>query len=263
MVLSTLIIGILAAHDERSIVDRMGSARSTVPLLSNPGRSISSDASGKLSWSAFKGAWRQEVGDVTTGVSLNQAKHADFFDSASIAKRVVDTDLKLDAQVTHDFSDKETKLAASLLTKNGVRVSTDLSKDLKIGKIDISKDFTDVPLSRQLGDRLTISPSIDVNEREVTLEVQQDIGSKNVFSPSATIGSDGAVQKWGLGWMSKLDNGDAVAAQIDPESAKLDLRYDKSCDDGSQWRINCNVPSLTADNALSNAAWSITRAWNK
>jgi hypothetical protein len=63
--------------------------------------------------------------------------------------------------------------------------------------------------------------------------------------------------------MSRLNNGDAVHAQVDPESAKLDIRYDKACDDGSQWRINCNVPSLTADNAIGSTAWSLTRAWNK
>jgi len=63
--------------------------------------------------------------------------------------------------------------------------------------------------------------------------------------------------------MSKLSNGDALHAQIDPEAAKLDLRYDKACDDGSAWRLKCNVPSLTADNALSSTAWSITRAWQK
>lgn len=87
--------------------------------------------------------------------------------------------------------------------------------------------------------------------------------AQNVLIPSATLSSDGAVTKWGLGWMSKLGNGDAVHAQVDPESAKLDLRYDKACDDGSAWRIKANVPSLTSDNVLSNTAWSVTRAWTK
>ncbi|KAG8470196.1 hypothetical protein KFE25_008617 [Diacronema lutheri] len=261
----TNLLLVLATLDDRSIVDRMASARTTVGLLSStPSRSISSDAnSGKLSWSAFRGSFRQEVGGAQAGVTLDKQKHADFFHTAAVAKRVIDTNLKLDAQVTHDFADQATKLEASLLTKQGVRVSADVDKNLKVGKVDLSKEFSDLPLSRQLGDRLTVSPSIDVNERELTVELQQDVGANNVLIPSATVGSDGALQRWGLGWMSKLSNGDALHAQIDPEAAKLDLRYDKACDDGSAWRLKCNVPSLTADNALSSTAWSITRAWQK
>jgi len=50
---------------------------------------------------------------VQTGVTLDQSKHSDFFSTAALAKRVVDKDLKLDAQVTHDFSDQNTKIDAS------------------------------------------------------------------------------------------------------------------------------------------------------
>lgn len=320
------VFSLLASADDRSISDRMNSARTTVGLLSsNPTRSISvlraaparddplaqrrplrasrsnpqathsrrddlcgrfadrilhsraltfpsrpprssqSDSNdGKLSWSAFRGAFKQDVGDVQAGVTLNQARHAEFFETASVAKRVMDSDnMKLDAQLTHDFADKATKLEASLLTKNGVRIGADVDRNLKVGRIDISKEFTDVPLSRQLGDRLTISPSFDVAERELTVEVAQDVGSNNVVLPSATVSSDGALSKWGIGWMSRLSNGDAVHAQVDPESAKVDLRYDRACDDGSAWRLKCNVPSLTSENALSNTAWSVTRAWQK
>lgn len=226
----TNLLLVLATLDDRSIVDRMASARTTVGLLSStPSRSISvrraapgtrarralilrvrraphrarlmqrvracaraappphartqSDAnSGKLSWSAFRGSFRQEVGGAQAGVTLDKQKHADFFHTAAVAKRVIDTNLKLDAQVTHDFADQATKLEASLLTKQGVRVSADVDKNLKVGKVDLSKEFSDLPLSRQLGDRLTVSPSIDVNERELTVELQQDVGA-NVRRP--------------------------------------------------------------------------------
>lgn len=38
---ATLVLGLLAHADDRSIVDKMSSPRATVPLLSNPGRQIS------------------------------------------------------------------------------------------------------------------------------------------------------------------------------------------------------------------------------
>lgn len=260
--LNTLLLGLLATNDQRSIVDRMNSPRSTVGLLSNaPQRTVSSDAQ-KFSWSAFKGSFRQNLGDFQVGAAVDQGKKSDFFHTASVAKKIVDSDLKLDAQLTHDFADESTRLEASLLTKDGLRLSADVDRNLKVKSVDISKEFSDLPLSRQLGERLTLSPSVAVESRELTLELQQDIGSNNVVIPSAVLGSDGSLQKWGIGWMSKLSNGDAVHAQVDPECAKLDVRYDKACDDGSQWRISCNVPSLTADNVLGSTAWSVTRAWN-
>lgn len=230
----------------------------------SPCSSVQSDANcDKMKWSAFRGSWRQEVGDVQAAVTVNQAAHADFFHTASIAQRVVDMDTKLDAQVTHDFADGSTQVAASLLTKGGVRLASSIDRNFKVGCIEASTTFNDLPISRQLGDRLAISSSIDVNERELTLEVSQDIGKNNVIIPTATVNTDGAVQNFRLGWMSKLNNGDAVLAQVEPESAKLNVRYDRACNDGSSWRINCNVPSLTADNALGSSSWSVTRAWSK
>mmetsp|Transcript_18873 Transcript_18873/g.48646 ORF Transcript_18873/g.48646 Transcript_18873/m.48646 type:complete len:263 (+) Transcript_18873:78-866(+) len=260
---TSLVLGLLAYADDRSIVDKMSSPRATVPLLSNPGRQISSDAKNQLSWSAFRGAWRESIGDVQTGVTLDQSKHSDFFSTAALAKRVVDKDLKLDAQVTHDFSDQNTKIDASLLTKDGLRISGDIDRNMKVGRVEVSKSLNELPLSRQLGERLTLSPSLEVESREITLEVAQDIGEKNVVVPSATLNSDGSLNRWGVGWMSRLNNGDAIAARLDPRDTKLDVRYDRQCDDGSQWRINANLPSLSSGNVLSDTEWSVTRAWSK
>lgn len=184
--LSLVVSSLLASVDHRSIGDRMNEPKPTVGLLSsNPARSLSTDATdSKLSWSSFRGSFRQELGDVVTGVTLNQRKHADFFHTASVAKRVVDSEsMKLDAQLTHDFATQDTKLEASLLTSNGVRVNADVDRGLNVGRIGVSKQFNDVPLSKHLGDRLTISPSLDVNARELTLELQQDVGS-NVRAPA-------------------------------------------------------------------------------
>jgi len=222
-----------------------------------------SDNAGGLSWNAFRGSWRQDVGDVQAGVTLDRSKHSDFFHTAAVAKRVLDSDTKVDAQVLHDFADQSTKVLASVLTKDGTRISGDVDRNLKLGRIELSKTLSDLPLSRQLGERLTVSPSVDVDTREVHLEVQQDVGKRNAVVPSVHLNRDGSVQRWGLGWMSRLENGDAVCAQIDPQDQKLDVRYDKACDDGSHWRISASVPATSADDVLSNTHWSITRAWNK
>jgi len=87
--------------------------------------------------------------------------------------------------------------------------------------------------------------------------------AQNVVVPSATLNSDGSLNRWGVGWMSRLNNGDAIAARLDPRDTKLDVRYDRQCDDGSQWRINANLPSLSSGNVLSDTEWSVTRAWSK
>eukprot|EP00304_Pavlova_gyrans_P006630 CAMPEP_0206042524 /NCGR_PEP_ID=MMETSP1466-20131121/6607_1 /ASSEMBLY_ACC=CAM_ASM_001126 /TAXON_ID=44452 /ORGANISM="Pavlova gyrans, Strain CCMP608" /LENGTH=264 /DNA_ID=CAMNT_0053417235 /DNA_START=57 /DNA_END=851 /DNA_ORIENTATION=+ len=262
---ASLILGLLASLDERSISDRMAEPRSTVSLLSNPSRSVTSDGpnNGGLSWNAFRGSFRQNLGDAQVGVTLDKQKHNDFFNTAGLAKRIIDSDLKLDAQVVHDFADSSTRLEASLLTKDGTRISGDVDRNLKLGRIELSKSLSDLPLSRQLGNRLTLTPSLAVGSRELTLEAQQDIGSKNVVIPSATLNSDGSLNRWGVGWMSRLNNGDAVHAQVDPQDQKLDVRYDRACDDGSQWRVNANVPSIGSDNVLGNTAWSVTRVWTK
>lgn len=261
---ASLILGLLASVDDRSISDRISEPRATVSLMSNPVRSLTSDApnNGAMSWNGFRGAFRQNLGDAQVGVTLDKQKHNDFFNTAGLAKRLVDSDLKLDAQVVHDFADRSTRLEASLLTKDGTRISGDVDNNLKVGRVELSKSLNDLPLSRQLGDRLTLTPSVALESREVTLEVQQDVGNRNAVIPRVSLNSDGGVQNWGVGWMSRLNNGDAVHAQVDPQESKLDVRYDRACDDGSAWRINANVPSLNNFD-LGQTAWSVTRTWSK
>lgn len=86
--------------------------------------------------------------------------------------------------------------------------------------------------------------------------------AQNMLVPSVSLNSDGSLNRWGVGWMSRLNNGDALAARLDADN-KLDVRYDRQCDDGSQWRLNANVPSLGGSDVISNTEWSVTRAWSK
>jgi hypothetical protein len=286
--IAALVLGLLASVDERSIVSRMYQARSTVPLLSNPPRSVTvgplsaspapaqsaKRSSGwfgkpekvvenKLSWSSLRVGWRHDIGGVQTGVIIDQSQHADYFETASIAKRVIDSDVQLDAQITHTFASKCTKLAASVLTKHDVRISSEIDTHFSRFCVGVSKNFNDLPASRYLGEQLSISPTVNFGARELTLEVAQDIGTHHVFAPWATIKLFGQVQKWGVGWMTKLNNGDALCAQVDPATARVDVRYDRVCCDGSLWRIKMNVPSVTSGlRCFSAATCSVTRTWD-
>lgn len=284
--IATIVLGLLASADERSIVERMHQARATVSLLSNPPRTVAvgplfgvstkpaKRSSGwfskpekatenKVSWSSLRIGWRHDVGGVQTGVILDQSKNADYFESASIAKRVIDSDLQLDAQVTHTFASKCTKLAASVLTKNDVRISSEVDSLFSRFCISFSKSFNDVRGSRLLGEQLTVSPTVNVGNRELTLEVAQDIGTHNVFAPWATITTSGSVSKWGVGWMTKLNNGDAMCTQVDPVAAQVDVRYDRVCVDGSLWRMKMSVPSVNSGFSCFRAATcSVTRSWD-
>lgn len=284
--IATLLIGLAASAsaDERSIVERMHQPRATVPLLSNPPRTLTVGpfarssgpakpakgwfgkpekvADNKVSWSSLRAGWRHDIGGLQTGVTIDQSKHADYFETASVAKRVIDSNLQLDAQLTHSFASKCTKLAASGLTKHDVRVSGELDSRFRRVRVGLSKSFSNAPLSRFLGEQLAVSPTVDVGGRELTLEVAQDIGSHNVVAPWLTIAASGGAPKWGVGWMTKLNNGDAMSAHVEAATAQADVRYDRVCCDGSLWRIKMSVPALnTGLRCFGAATCSVTRSW--
>lgn len=179
----------------------------------------------------------------------------DFLKDVNFKGHLLDGDISVSYDVTHDFNDKNTGVKLSAVTSG-----TTLKADY-----DCATSLKEVSAHRQLdvADRkVDVTPSWLVKAKTARVKMMSALGDSNKLDLQVDYTPDGSATSYELGYARNLESGKDVSARYTGNNNELKVKLvDSTFEPGVTWTAQADVP-VQSGNLLDSAKLSLKRAWS-